>query len=290
MPQFPSLSKPQGAEATDVALSWNMLGIRVALAPQRRPKSREDTQTRLVCPDKHDTPTRVNERYICPDGHAHTRGEMLSARELEDGTLVVVDKEAKVEAITGGQAEKELDLIAVPRADLERWTRYDDSGMRVRLVKKHSSQEAVLYRVFLALTENADTALVGTMVISGKRRMWALEQWNGQLFLQSLIETSNLAPPDDIELPSLDEATEAKVAKLAADLPKLAQPFDPARFAFDARTALDELAASVAESGTSPSPLVTAPAASVEGLLDALDALVAATPKAKPARAKKAVA
>lgn len=292
MPAFPVLDKQQRAGATDVTLSWNMMAIRVALAPQRRPNAAKDTATRYVCPDQHDKPTPVTEQLVCPDGHAHTRSEMLTAREMEDGTLVIVDKTVKTEAVTGGQEEKELNLVAVPRDQLDRWTRPDEVAHRVRLEKKPSTTDRKLYRAYLELAADPEIVLVGTMVISGKRRMFSVERWNDQLLLQSRIETADLAPPDAVGdlLPAADDPEMTTlVSRLREAVGALTVDFDPDEFRHDAKAALDKVAASIA-SGDTPAVTTAGEAGSADDLLGALDGLIAQAKPAKKPAAKKAAA
>ncbi len=309
---FPELARKQSATSTDVRISWQMMQLTVSLVPQRRPNSRKDTETRMVCPQLHEhtvpvdpddpdgetvvVPVRVNEFYICPAGHKGTRGEMLSAREIpgatddDEPTLVIVDKEAKAAAVGGDQPEKELNLIAVPRDQLDSYTRPDEAAVRVRLDKKPSATDRKLYAAYRALAADGEMAMVGTMTISGKRRLYVLSVWNDQLILESRIETADLAPPDELDVPDAGDAEIAPlVAKFREAMHSTMVDFDADDFRHDAKGALDALAAAVAN-GDAPPVTAGESGAGVDDLLAALDSVVQSTTKKKATKKDKAAA
>lgn len=281
-PTFPVLAKAQSAEAADCTVTLGLLSLRVDAVAQKRPNSANEGGTRLVCHFKHDQPMPLSQQYVCADGHSQTRSEALKAREMEDGTLVYITEEARSAAVTGGIPDKELALTPHPAADIDQWTRPEGTGFRVRLGKKASSLDRELYTVLLNLAADDDVALVGIMKTSGTRRLWRLTVWQGQLFLEARIETGNLAPPDDLDLPAVND----KLLAMARELrDELAEPFDPTVYAHDVKAAVDAAAAeSAAEGGTA----VGAVSASVEGLLDSLGDALAAKRAEKAAATKAA--
>lgn len=287
---FPTLVKPQANTAASITLSWQMMSMRIAWAPQRASGTKGNGGGgRFACPDPaHDGAVAfVGEKFVCADGHAYDKGEMLSAREV-DGVAVLIDEDAKADAASGGTVKNEIDLIAVPRSQVEAFTRRDEGANRLRLVKDPSTTDRKLYRAYLGVAADPEFALVGVLNVRS-RKLYVLDVWQGQLMLQPLIQTAELAPPDDLsgEIAEADEQLEALTAKLREKMVSSIVDFDAESFYYDKRKALDDLAAATAR-GEAPTPVASPAATSVDDLMAALDATIAAATPATPA--KKAAA
>jgi hypothetical protein len=291
VPTFPTLLTPQRNEAAGLAISalGGLLNVKLDGAPIRRPKSRGEAGTKLLCPDpSHEAPATVNERFVCADGHAHTRSEMLRGRELDDGTIVpIVDDGARVEAVTGGLPKGELSLNPHPADEVDAFTRPDGIALRLRLPRKHATADTDLYAALVALAADPRYRWVGPMVVGSTRRFWVLTVWHGQLLLEGRIETADLAPPDEVPAPAHPDVAEKLAARAAEFVAELAEPFDPDVYRHDAKAAIDQLAAATDANLDTATPVQVAP--SVENLLGMLDDQLAKR-RAKRDTAKKAPA
>ena len=246
---------PQRATASGVTLTLGeMWAVQLDLVSQKRSDT-DEVSFPFACPEHGATVARVNQRYICEDGHLHTQSELLQAREAEDGTLVHATKDEIGDLRTGGLDKGVLELHVHPAAEVAATLRADGLGYRARPGKKAPRKA---YAVLRALAARDDIALVGWLRLKDSRRLYRLETWNDQIVLQSLIPVEAMHPVDLIAVPELDEA---EVSRLGEVVASTATPFDPETYRFDVAAAIAEF---VAERAKNPTAVPVAPAAAAQ--------------------------
>lgn len=262
----------QRAFASNVAFIVGEASVQLDVVPIRRSGSKQEAALKSVCPGDHDAPTTVQQMYVCADGHQHYPSQLLKARAMEDGTLVLIDKDEAAEIRTGGFPKNQMELSVHPAEEVRAACRPDELGYRIRPGRKAPPIARKLYSTLLVLAATPGVALVGELRLRDSRRMYQLEVWNGQLVLQSLIHPDDLADVDQIALPEFDSK---QVKALQERAQALVESFDPERFRFDAKAALDKAAEQMSKDGqVMPAPAPSAGRVDDVDVLALLDATV----------------
>lgn len=263
---------------TGFVMSIGLLTMRVDLSPIRKPNSRGAGGFKMVCPHPdHDygtvgcTVELPAQRYICQDDPSHSSefddlpgypaGEMAKARLVEidppsgdDDTAetaevwVTADAEDIAEARTGGMETGGIDLAVHPAWQIDALCRPGDHQMRVRPAKiksKVSSKDLEVYAVVTAALEKSPhLALVGSMVVREKRRVYRLSVWGTQLLLTELHTPADLAERDVLDASDL---ADSDIDMLRDILAQLTVDFDEDRHRYDVEEAVAALMARNAE-------------------------------------------
>lgn len=273
----------QRSFASNVTFLVGEAAVQLDVVPLRRTGSKQEASLKSVCPNEHEAPTTVRQFYECEHGHKHTDGQLLKARALDDGSLVLIDKDEASELRTGGFAKNQMIISAHPADEVAAQCRPDELGYRLRPNRKSAPIARKLYSTLMALASTDGVALLGELRLKDSRRLYRLEVWNGQLIVQSLIHPDDLAGTDQIALPEFDKA---QIKALQDRARELVDSFDPERYRFDAKAALDAAAAARAGNKDMPAP---APQVVTPEDIDVLELLGASITKASKARkAKKA--
>jgi non-homologous end joining protein Ku len=245
-------------------------------------KDREGSSFPFACPDHGKEVVRCNQVYRCTaeKPHLHPEGELLRARESEDGKLVHASKDEIAEIRTGGLEKGVIDWQVHPAGEVGAVLRNGDLGYRCRPPKKGGGRKA--FAVLKAIAEDPTIDLIGWLRTGDSRRLYRLECWNGQVFIQSLIPVTEMKGVDTIVLPELSDTEVKTVVKTVATL---AEPFDPEEYRFDPAEAVAEFVAAKAENPDA-TPEVVAPAAVAEeaDIIGLFEASISQAAKAKPAK------
>lgn len=266
----------QRAVATDVNFSIGLLSIGLDVAPVRRPNLTKEFTFPLTCPE-HDRPTPVKEYYQCEDGHLHREGECGRAwfGTDDDADEAVALTKGDIDLIRCGElADKTIELHVHPAADVEAATIGDESAYRCRPAKKAGAAQRKIYSSLLALAGDPQYALLTEFKVRGGRRLYRLRVHRGQLLLQSLIYPSDLAPTEDLDIPTLERKEQAAVTAL---LKSAVEPFDPMLYGHDQGSAL----AAVLKAREADPVAASAPTTAAETGSNVLELLEASLKKQK---------
>lgn len=271
----------QRSGGSGVSISIGIIEMKFDLVPTGRTKKVEDSATRMVCPEKHATPVRVEQRYICPDDEKHgpyLPADVARAREMPDGTLVKVDAEKVATAKAGGKETGRLELSVYPADQVDNEVLPSGKTYRLRPSKgtrsKVSDRDVEMYAVWRELiSKRSDVVLMGRLLLRGTPSLYRLGVWGGQLVLEELAHPDDLADRDVIEV----DVAESTVGKLAQFVDGHLEDWDPGVLSFDVAAAIDQVAAEATGDAPADAPAATASAGlDLDALLDRALAATAA--------------
>lgn len=272
---------PQRSYASGIRFTiFDLVSFAVDAVPQARPNLSKDSAMRRVALIDG-SPVAVEQRYITADGTVYEDNQLGRARDLGDGTLVVLDAATVAAAKVGDLAKNELTISVHPAAQVSHLTLPGGGGYRLRPSAKASSKERELYATVRATVAGApDKAFVGVLRLRDSRAMYRLVVWQDQLVLQELAHPADLAAADVI-----DVAPDEAVLKLAAQLvATTTTDFVPAAYHHDVLGAFEQ--------AVSGAPVVAAPvsAATADAATDVFALALAAAKPVRKRAARKAPA
>jgi non-homologous end joining protein Ku len=239
-----------------------------------------------VCTDGHD-PIRVRQSVACPTCKAADRHGFFSARELPDGTLVLVPPDA----VTPVAAElKEQIALSVHRADDVTLL----AAGNVYHLKARSNTDTAYALIAQLVARRPDLAFLAQWAPRSNVSLYRLGVARGVLTLTALARPEQMrAAPAAPSLP----AASPLLAAVEAFADAACIPFAEADYIDARKAALDAALAAVTPVAAGAAPDTSGPDATVTSLLDRLTAAVteraaaeqvAAAPKPRAARKPRA--
>jgi len=245
---------PQKNYATGIRLViFDMVTFTVDAVPQSRPNSSKDSAMRRVAV-VNGAPEPVSQRYVTADGTAFAEHELGRAREIGDGTLVLLDADTVTAAKVGDLEANEFTVSIHPVDQVERACRPAGGGYRLRAPRKATAKERELYATIRAAIAAApDKAFVGSLRLRSSRAFYRLVVWNDQLLLQELTHPADLAEVDVIDV-APDEALANMATTLVASS---TTDFDPDACYHDVAAAFDKAIGQVPATAKASTPTLT---------------------------------
>lgn len=279
-------SETQRAAATGVRLNIGLMSAEFDLAPARVPNLSKRGATSLVCLDG-EKPARVEQYYICSDGHRHREGELGRAYIGTNGDsekIVPLTPDDVVAIKCGDATDKNIDLTVHPADQVESSTVGDETFYRVRPPKKAGVKQREIYGLLSAMASDETYAIVGRLRLRDSVRLYRLRNFRGQLCLQSLVNPNDLAPNEDIDVPELNESLVAQ-GKLLVE--SMATDFDAAEYDRDIEAAMATIVEAREKDPVATGAAPAAAAATKSDIEDLLSASLDNVVKINKGRTKK---
>lgn len=233
-------------------LSLGLIQVTGKLLPVVIPNRTRVNQFRRVLPDR-DTPVLVKQVYIAADETTdeHERvyepAELLSAKELDDGTLKFVDGDEVDEARTSDMPLNlaEVKVFRASDVDGRIWT--DPKGGAFVFTPQSSNDH---YAALVEAIGSGEHVFLGVANIRNSESFFRLRAWAGNLVVEKILW------PDEVN--EFDEVEVTSSSRLAGAITEMVRgmedEFDPEQFTSSTKQALTELAERLSDGDDSPRP------------------------------------
>lgn len=265
------MNRTPRAYVSSFTLSLGLLNVTGKLFPVVISNRTRVNAFKRVLPNT-ETPRPVKQVYIDAEedterfsGDLYTPGELVMAKELDDGTLAFVD-EAEIEAARTSDLPLNVAEVSVhPARDVDGRIWSDPSG------GAYVFQPATTNDHYAALVEavgSDEHVFLGVANIRNSESFFRLRAWNGHLVVEKI-----LWPAEVNEYEPVEVTTNSKLGAAITEMVRgLEEDFNPEDYTSTTREKLTALTASLGE-GTAP--VVKPKAATSEetgGLLAAIEA------------------
>lgn len=233
-------------------INLGLIQVTGKLLPVVIPNRTRVNQFRRVLPDR-DEPTLVQQVYIGADEtteeheKVYTTAELLSAKELDDGTLKFVDKDEVDEARTSDLPLNlaEVKVFRASDVDGRIWT--DPNGGAFVFMPQASNDH---YAALVEAIDSGEHVFLGVANIRNSESFFRLRTWAGNLVVEKILW------PDEVnEFEEIEVTSSSRLAGAITEMVRgLEDEFDPEQFQSSTKTALAALAERLNDSEDAPRP------------------------------------
>lgn len=228
-------------------ISLGLIQVTGKLLPVVIPNRRRANSFKRVLPDRK-TPTPVSQVYIAHDetpeefSALYLPGELLLAKELEDGSLEFVEEE-KVEEARTSDLPLNLAEVQVFRAsdvDGRIWT--DPAGGAYVFAPQASNDH---YSALVEAIGSGEHVFLGQANIRNTESFFRLRTWAGHLVVEKILWPEEVNEFEPVGVTSSSKLTNAITEMVRG----LEDEFDPDQFTSSTKAKLEELAERLGHDG-----------------------------------------
>lgn len=228
-------------------ISLGLIQVTGKLLPVIIPNRTRQNSFRRVLPDRKE-PTLVSQVYIAADetvenfSALYQQGDLLQAKEMEDGTLRFVDPEDVKEARTSGLPLNLAEIKVFRASDVEGRIWSDPDGGAYVFAPQATNDH---YSALVAAIDSGEHVFLGVANIRNSESFFRLRTWAGHLVVEKILW------PDEVnEFEPVEVTSSSRLAGAITEMVRgLEEDFDPEAFQSSTKAKLIELAERLGHDG-----------------------------------------